>query len=238
MAILFQVLRQFVVLAVYCFVASLANPITMPPTTAVPTMAATTQVAYDSYLLIVQEVEMFQGQFTPMLNSFLVSRFPGDFSSQKTDRLLQSDAQAPDLDIRGFLTVNDLPPTFERHSMTEAELLPKHKMFLQTYDEVMKSLKTEEVLAVSTHPESYSNNFTPSYDEALVHIRRLLYKVSELMTLQNIADGPSQTFDGFQALPHNYQIHNTRSLYVLQSIDEYISASLIDYHRLLSQSQS
>lgn len=222
MAILFQVLRQFVVVAVYCFVASLANPIT----TAIPTMAATTEVAYDSYLLIVQEVEMFQGQFTPMLNSF------------KTDRLLQSDAQAPDMDIRGFLTVNDLPPTFERHSMTEAELLPKHKMFLQTYDEVMKSLKTEEVLAVSTHPDSYSNNFTPSYDEALVHIRRLLYKVSELMTLQNIADGPSQTFDGFQALPHNYQIHNTRSLYVLQSIDEYISASLIDYHRLLSQSQS
>lgn len=63
----------------------------------------------------------------------------------------------------------------------EAELLPKHKMFLQTYDEVMKSLKTEEVLAVSTHPDSYSNNFTPSYDEALVHIRRLLYKVSELV---------------------------------------------------------
>ncbi|XP_054766439.2 uncharacterized protein LOC129273434 isoform X2 [Lytechinus pictus] len=221
----FQVMQQFVTVAMCCFMVSRANPITAPPTTALPTMVGTTQSTYQSYLLIVQEIEMLRAKFTPMVNRF------------RTDRLLQSDAQAPRMDILGFLTVtNDMPPAFERHDMTEEELLPKHKLFLESYEEVMRSLKTEEILALRTSPESYSVDFTDDYDTSAIQIYRLLHKVSELMSTLNIDDEGSETFEGFEAVPHNSQIHNTRSLYVLQRIDEYIYTALVDFNRLLSLS--
>nr|XP_054766439.1 uncharacterized protein LOC129273434 isoform X3 [Lytechinus pictus] len=219
------VMQQFVTVAMCCFMVSRANPITAPPTTALPTMVGTTQSTYQSYLLIVQEIEMLRAKFTPMVNRF------------RTDRLLQSDAQAPRMDILGFLTVtNDMPPAFERHDMTEEELLPKHKLFLESYEEVMRSLKTEEILALRTSPESYSVDFTDDYDTSAIQIYRLLHKVSELMSTLNIDDEGSETFEGFEAVPHNSQIHNTRSLYVLQRIDEYIYTALVDFNRLLSLS--
>nr|XP_054766437.1 uncharacterized protein LOC129273434 isoform X1 [Lytechinus pictus] len=231
------VMQQFVTVAMCCFMVSRANPITAPPTTALPTMVGTTQSTYQSYLLIVQEIEMLRAKFTPMVNRFLASRFNDDFPSQRTDRLLQSDAQAPRMDILGFLTVtNDMPPAFERHDMTEEELLPKHKLFLESYEEVMRSLKTEEILALRTSPESYSVDFTDDYDTSAIQIYRLLHKVSELMSTLNIDDEGSETFEGFEAVPHNSQIHNTRSLYVLQRIDEYIYTALVDFNRLLSLS--
>lgn len=216
-----HVVYQLYMLAAFVLAACSGAPTTIALTTGM----MTTQTVSDLYEMLITEAQALNNQF-----SSTVTQYMGRFD--------QSNVMAPNLVIDGFLTMADLPSSPERRAMTEDELLPKHKTFLQTYAVVMERLAWEEKNAFTLNPSAYSSSFEDSYKAILLSINRLLNKVTELMVRQSIADGDDATFTGFTWLPSNPQIHNTRSLYVLQKIQDYLPASINDYILLDAKSQS
>ena len=56
------------------------------------------------------------------------------------------------------------------------------------------------------------------------------------MDQQGIANGNDPTFTDLQWVPTNEQVHNVRSIYIMQSVHDYLPVSLQDYHRLRAMS--